>query len=285
MEMIEKTVLEQLHEKELEIVKEIASACKKMNINYYISFGTLLGAVRHQGFIPWDDDVDIWMKRDDYEIFLREGKKYLPDHLFIQHYSTERYADHMYIKVRDTNTLFLEKVNENLNINHGIFVDIFPLERINPSGAKWEYFKRCKFNLINGCYDLGYIDRMTNPVKKFIGKIIHNSITKLYDRNKYIKHEDERRKKKHRLGGSVFLVGFFTYCGTAEYSILDSIESYKFEDTFLDGAADGRKLLEQIYGNYMELPPVEERGAHNPVKIVFDLRKKVSEEKTDRGAR
>ena len=73
-----------LKEIELEIFKEFISVCQQLNLKYYIIAGTLIGAIRHKGFIPWDDDIDVAMPREDYEIFISKGQALLPDNLFIQ---------------------------------------------------------------------------------------------------------------------------------------------------------------------------------------------------------
>lgn len=85
---------------ELEILKKIDEVCKKHNINYWLDSGTLLGAVRHQGFIPWDDDIDIGMLREDYEKFLKVAQKDLGDDYFLQTRSTDKNYPLVFAKVR-----------------------------------------------------------------------------------------------------------------------------------------------------------------------------------------
>ena len=94
----------------LNILKEIDKICKKHNLIYFLDGGTLLGAVRHKGFIPWDDDVDIGMPREDYRKFLKIAQKELPDYLFLQTFETDKYYDIYQVpsKVRDNRTLIFE---------------------------------------------------------------------------------------------------------------------------------------------------------------------------------
>lgn len=82
--------LKALQAKEIEILQAVHDACEKLGIEYTIGHGTLIGAVRHKGFIPWDDDIDICMTRDNYDVFIREGQKYLPPNLRIQHVLLEK---------------------------------------------------------------------------------------------------------------------------------------------------------------------------------------------------
>ena len=259
--------------KELEILKAIANACEKLNVKYYLAYGTLLGAVRHQGFIPWDDDIDIMMTREDYDIFLEQGANYLPSNYLIQHYTTERNTNNIYIKVRDTNTLFLESDNSEVNINHGFFVDVFPIERI-PKGwlrGRTEYYKRKWFNLVNGCYDLAYINSITSKGKKTIALLIHNYVCSKLDRGKFIEKEDLRRLRLHNQNYKYYLVGYFGYFGIDEYANLDKCKKYVFEDEKLWGPINADYLLSKIYGDYMQLPPLEKRETHKPLKVIFDL--------------
>lgn len=113
----------------LEILKIVHNICKENNITYFLDGGTLLGAIRHGGFIPWDDDVDISMPRKDYEKFLCIAPNYLPEDLLLQTSETEPGYDQPFAKIRKKGTLLLE-FNETgkENYNHGIFIDIFPFD-------------------------------------------------------------------------------------------------------------------------------------------------------------
>ena len=100
-------VTEQLQVAVLDIFKEFLCVCEKLNLKYYLLGGTLLGAVRHKGFIPWDDDIDVGMLREDYEVFLAHAQELLPDHLFLQTYKTDPGYHHVFAKIRNSNTTFL----------------------------------------------------------------------------------------------------------------------------------------------------------------------------------
>ena len=191
--------LQELQNKEAEILQAIHDACEKLGLRYTLIFGSLLGAVRHKGFIPWDDDVDIYMPREDYDIFMEKGQQFLPDNMRIQHHTTEADCPNIYAKVRDNTTTFLHREHIDLDINHGVFVDIFPVDRMKNSSfrAKCEFNIRKLFNMVNGCYDKAYVDTIVSPVKKIIALFIHHVVCKILvqpSRADFIRREEQRRR-------------------------------------------------------------------------------------------
>ena len=265
------SVTKRIQARELEILKSVAGACEEMGLRYMIGYGTLLGAVRHKGFIPWDDDIDICMPRDDYDVFLKEGAEHLPEQLVIQHFTTEPETNSIYIKVRDKNTVFLENDNAELNICHGLFIDIFPVERVGDSegdGVK-EYRRRRWFNIVNGCYDPTYINSIQSAAKRAVAHAIHAVFCRK-DRRRFIQREDERRLALHRQGGSCYLPGWFDYRGVAPYTDMDTFRVYHFEDSVFRGPENADALLGQLYGDYMTPPPEEQRVTHKPARVEID---------------
>ena len=122
--------LRALQLKELELFQAVHDACEKLGIEYMMHFGTLLGAVRHKGYIPWDDDIDIVMTWENFDRFVELAPSVLSENLKIQHWKYEKECPNVFIKVRDANTCFLQAEHVDLDICHGIFLDIFPITRI-----------------------------------------------------------------------------------------------------------------------------------------------------------
>ena len=118
----------ELQRKSFELLQLIVKICDKYDIKYYLVCGSALGAVKYKGFIPWDDDIDVGMLRPDYNLFLEIAQKELPDWCFLQNYRTESMFPQTYSKLRNSNTTFLEKDIAGLAINHGIYMDIFPID-------------------------------------------------------------------------------------------------------------------------------------------------------------
>ena len=119
--------VEKLKAYEVKILDKFVSICKKNNLNYYLAYGTLLGAIRHKGFIPWDDDIDVYMKAEDYYKFKEIMKENPVDGYFYQSLETEKYYSLSFAKLRMNNTSVVEKKLAEEKIHNGIYIDIFPL--------------------------------------------------------------------------------------------------------------------------------------------------------------
>lgn len=117
-----------LQQKELQLLALFVRICEALELRYYLVCGTALGAVKYRGFIPWDDDVDVAMPREDYETFLREAPALLPEGIFLQNYRTDPAFPQIFSKLRDSGTTYLEKSSAHLPIHHGMYIDIFPLD-------------------------------------------------------------------------------------------------------------------------------------------------------------
>lgn len=118
----------ELQKKEFDILRAFVTACEKLELSYFLVCGSALGAVKYGGFIPWDDDIDVALPRRDYEIFLARAKDVLPDWCFVQNYRTDPCFHLLGTKLRDSRTTFVESMCEGLNIHHGVFIDVFPLD-------------------------------------------------------------------------------------------------------------------------------------------------------------
>ena len=118
---------DKLKKYELEVLDKFVSICEKNNIKYFLAYGTLLGAVRHKGFIPWDDDIDVYLKPEDYYKFKEVMKNNPEDGYFYQSLETEKYYSMTFSKLRMDNTCVIEKKLKREKIHNGIYIDIFPL--------------------------------------------------------------------------------------------------------------------------------------------------------------
>ena len=120
--------MNELQKAELEILKIFVEICEKCNLRYYLVCGSALGAVKYSGFIPWDDDIDVGLPRADYEKFIKCAETLLPQHIFLQNFRTDPEFPHIFSKLRNSNTTYIEKGMSHLNIHHGVYIDVFPLD-------------------------------------------------------------------------------------------------------------------------------------------------------------
>lgn len=257
--------LKKLHNDILKIMDEIDRICKKNKLSYYLIGGSLLGAVRHQGFIPWDDDLDIAMPRDDYERFVDLCAKELSPDCYLLWHTTEREYWRIFAKVCLKDTLYVEKqIKER---QYGIFVDIFPLDFCNGYSEQLQYthiylkrlsnciyFKNTTFN--------GKIKSLPLFLLSFI--IPSNIIIKLFDNKcKSLKKAGQSHyamfPTKYAIKKQTFPVEWF---GKGTY--------LPFEGRTYQCPINSPKVLELTFGkDYMQLPPLECRETHTPAKVVF----------------
>lgn len=113
---------------ELELLRQFLAVCGQEGLTYYLVCGSALGAVKYGGFIPWDDDIDVALPRADYERFCRLAPERLPEWCFLQNYKTEPLYYRLGSKLRDSRTTYIEAMSERLDIHHGVFIDVFPLD-------------------------------------------------------------------------------------------------------------------------------------------------------------
>ena len=121
-------IMNELQKIVFDLFSHFVEVCEKLNLNYYLICGSALGAARHGGFIPWDDDMDVGMHREDYNKFMELAPQLLPDGIFLQNYNTDPEYPLVFAKLKNSKTTFIEPLLANFNINHGIWMDIFPLD-------------------------------------------------------------------------------------------------------------------------------------------------------------
>ncbi len=263
---MEKFDLRGLQEAELEILLEIDRICKKHNIRYFLNSGTLLGAVRHKGFIPWDDDIDICLPLKEYRRFKKAAKKELGSDYFLQSYDTDL-TNIWFTKIRKNGTTAIEKGSEGNRFHQGIWVDVFPLIGIKKD-PKWlrRVSKTMGFPkwLIKKKVDLIVADDKIKGLKK-LHKLVPLSLFRAFAKFVYF----------------CTLRGFdnyeHSYCVWTEKKFFAKYPSelFKEETTVVfegkefPAPKNWDKYLTIEYGDYMTPPPPEKRkGGFHTVSIV-----------------
>lgn len=257
--------LKKLHRELLEIMLEIDRICSANGLKYYLIGGTLLGAIRHKGFIPWDDDLDIVMPRDDFEKFVIITRSDLESKYELQWITTNAEYWQVFAKVCKKNTLFKESGLNNFKPT-GIFVDIFPLDYSSSYSSILSFKKRCivRINTL-----IWAKNNQGSGVKNTIRRTISRFFSIRFLQNCMIMIMKSSKKR-----------GFDYYANYgSQYSIKKQtmpIEWYgegknlAFEGKLFKGPVEYSKVLTSIFGPcYMELPPEEKRRCHYPEKVIF----------------
>lgn len=273
--MITQDTINQVQVVECEIMQVIDTICRTHNLTYFAIGGTALGAVRHQGFIPWDDDIDVGMPRKDYEAFLQYAKEELPQNYFMQNFFTEKKSPFYFTKIRKNNTLFVEfYLKDKKDIHQGIFVDIFPFDNVpmNPT-VRDMHFYWCRL-----LYQL-YLSKSLTTVcssrfkqkdnyKGKVRKVLHalllpipkKLLFHLLDRSVRMFNGKACREISH-------------ICRRRLRVKLDDLYPIKylpFEKQQMPVPNDYDAYLTAQFKDYMELPPEDKRYGHLPYLVEFD---------------
>lgn len=159
---------------ELQSLDVLIEVCRKLKIRFFMYGGSLLGAVKYHGFVPWDDDLDIAMLREDYEKLIKEGAALFPKEYEIQHPKTNKRTPYPYIKLRRKDTAMVEYRNHMIKINHGVYFDIYPIDNLPDNYAdylqqKISYDKWINIFLVRQNYRL---DKKVSTMKGFLHLVI-----------------------------------------------------------------------------------------------------------------
>ncbi len=262
--------LKRLQQTQLEILKVIDSFCKKHQIPYSLYAGTLLGAVRHKGFIPWDDDLDVCMRRRDYNRFIKAWLKDGPEGYIIQNKELEPRYVQSFTKIRKDHTTFLQEEMERGKWHTGIFVDVFPIDRI-PRGRlaqKIYYYNALLYQLYTREFVPPRAGRLTQIMTSFLLKAVRGKARKKMRR--FFFHQLIIYNKFPSLP----LIAVETQ-GTLKQilpgNIMDKFVELPFGDGVFPCMREYDAYLTLKYGDYMKLPPAEQRSwQHHPIVLDFE---------------
>ena len=262
--------MNELQKKQLDILKAFISVCEKHHLQYFLVGGTALGAIRHKGFIPWDDDIDVGMLREDYDKFVELQDEFKGTPYFIQTFKSDPCYIYNFGKLRDSSTTFIEAQYKYHRINHGVWIDIFPIDGFSKEIKPRETFKKKIRHLWYHVY-LAYLPALRRKVRKetWFKDILLNIVAGLFyifDIAHYRNKKVERYARKIPLKGSAMagiLFGFTTEINPMETEIFDEIIKVPFEDTEVYILKEYDRYLTYLYGDYMKFPPKEEQVGHH----------------------
>lgn len=253
--------IDEIHKVQLDLLEKFDAVCKELHLKYTLSSGSLLGAVRHEGFIPWDDDIDVAMVREDYEILVGKANSVLPHGYFFQHYLTEKNCPNVFAKLCNSNTTWIPHEYKKLRINHGIGMDIFPVDRVeNPKNIKKIKRKTFIFLCLKNCCDFSYIGTIRNPYKKFVSFFVFLA-AKIIGRKRIIAKADAFNMGTGK--GEWTTADVQKRNKLIPYSVFETYEDIVFEGKPFSCIKDRETYLEIVYGkDYMSLPPEKDRVCH-----------------------
>ncbi len=260
---------------ELEILKHVDRICQKHGLTYYLVKGSLLGAIRHKGFIPWDDDIDIAMYREDYNkltqiVLADKNEKY-----FLQNMETDTNYSRYITKIRVNGTLFLEQRVQNLKMHHGVFIDIFPLDKIK---SKNSWTLKIRVGLASILLRINEIRTgLTNASTQFKtsrNKRIKNILSFLPLSSRFFNRMiDKLYGFSNNSNSAKYATSFACRYGWRKETFPNEVygEGTKlvFEGQYFNAPEQWDVILKRLYGNnYMDIPPKgKQLSGHHLVKV------------------
>ena len=261
--------LEDIWKVELEILDEVDRVCTENGLKYSLAYGTLLGAIRHQGFIPWDDDIDIMMPREDYEQLRSIWNEKAKEGFIIQ--DETMYDDYVnnFAKVRKDHTTFLQfEIERTRSYHKGVFIDIFPGDRVAPKGVRRK-IQYAEFAL-NLLYNRGYTSS-SKGLNGIAEKALLGMVPKRFHRR--LSNFMGRRSRRWNGDRTAQLV-FPNRMGCCKFyyprDSFDRLTRMEFEGKYYSAFVDADSVLRIEFGDYMQLPPEKERvWWHHPIIVDF----------------
>lgn len=255
---------EKLHVKLLEIAKEIDRICEKYNIQYFLIDGSTLGAVRHQGFIPWDDDFDVGMMIDEYDRFKEVAiKEFQNTKYFYQDIDTDEGYNLTFAKVRDSETTNISIQHCKKNMNHGIWVDIFPVYSYSESKLR----QKLQNKLDSIVYVAESDDDACGEMKYNFVKILCNVVGK----KRLIKGLHYLTRRVHLSSDSKSVL--LGRCEVVPRECFKDVERVQFEDCIFPIPKKFDEFLKIVYGDYMKIPTEEQKQADMHKPLILDTEK------------
>jgi len=266
----DQTYLKKLRKVQIEILDYISDFCEQNNLRIMLYGGTLLGAIRHKGYIPWDDDIDLAMPRADFEKFIKLWDD--TDKFILDYHTTNRNYWLPFLKIRNKNTKFAEScVKENYAGPTGIWVDIMPFDNASDNIdhlAKIKYLKQfyCELIIRKSDIAIDYGNDIKNRIKDIIAKFIPRKtlIKKLYET--CTSNHDEN---------SPNLISYHNHrdvsCCTWPRDAIFPLKKAEFNGKKYYVPHNSKVVLTNMYGpDYMKLPPIDQRKTHHPKYVEFE---------------
>lgn len=251
---IDRATLRKIQISQYYMLESFKMFCERNELMYTLDFGSMLGAIRHNGFIPWDDDIDIAMLRNDYDRFLELSKNWNHENIFVQNYHTDPEFVHSFTRLRLNGTLAIQKSWQHLNVHHGIFIDIFPYDTIAGDEAACQTHAD-EIRKIQS-EKMGYVLSKTVN-KENLYKLNCRQTTLVSKNNRGFNPDDQV---------SHMTQGLDTYYESRRYiSDFTGASQHMFEKNLFPIPKNYDTILKYNYGDYMKYPVATERQPHHGV--------------------
>lgn len=263
--------LKRLQNVEKEMLEKLVDICEKRGIKYYLSDGTLLGAVRHKGFIPHDDDIDITMPYNDYQKFLRIAQKDFGENYFVQTSETDPCWERAYATIRKENTTMMYADSVEYHANQGIWLDIFPMAFVD-SKLEWEFYRhlvRLSKYLILDEYMFSHVEEYRKKLTR-LGIKVMKCVYRIPRKYRF-ELSQHLLKYVHRKKRGKYITE--VWCGLTELYPSECFEGnpsiVEFEGRLYTAPSNPHLYLRSQYGDTYMTPIVYERG-HDTIILDFD---------------
>lgn len=262
--------LRKIHEAELEVLKDFIKICDENNLRCMMLGGTMLGAVRHKGFIPWDDDIDMGMPRNDYERFIEIFKENSNKNLYLNYYKNQQEYITYPLKLESTKVKLINR-SGSIERTVNVWIDIFPLDGM-PNGNIKRKVHQIRLLVCRALMQLAQFKYVAVNYKKrpwYEASIIKFAelfpiISKVLS-NSYFANEIDRLLKKYPFENANHIVNFmgaYKFREMFPKNIYNETSLYPFEDMILPGCKDYDFYLKQMYGDYMKVPEDKDKNKH-----------------------
>ena len=275
--------MNEVQKQELEIIVLFDALCKKHDLKYFLAYGTLLGAVRHEGFIPWDDDIDVGMIRSEYERFekLYVESEHIEEGFILQSRTVFKHKAEEIARIRNTNISVRENQPKTQKGNKGPWIDIIPFDNLadDPDERESQLSKILFYNNWLRVFLLTDANEKDRGIKRFIKKTVKVFNELFYRVNIFIPVLQKKRFKIMTKYNSVDTKGkadlaFIWYKDTLEFEnsyrtqeYFDCYSNIEFEGKTFPILKNPRNYLESLYEDYLKLPPEEEQKTHSLEKL------------------
>lgn len=258
---------------QIDLLYRLLEVCQKHNIKVIAYAGTILGAIRHKGFIPWDDDIDVALTRTEYEKLLKVAPQEFEEPYFFQTALSDKEFFLGYARLRNSNTTGIITDSKSVNYNNGIYIDVFVLDSYTRDELKFEkqIQRRDRFLFLFDSYHLHKVYESAKP--KILSRIIHYTVSKIIPYRfivaLYNKNLTKFNKNESRISLMTHEVPFIRkyWCDLSDFN---DILYVPFESIMIPIPKNYDKLLKHMYGNYMDFPPKDKRGAWHEGQLLFE---------------